>query len=117
MPTLVGYVVLAIVASVFVVYSAFMVLCTARSIEMHGVEMPKLVRFVAKFWLFVGLPADVIFNWTVGAWTFREWRGFTFSSHIQYRVDAGLWDHKTAMWTKFLNAGDPSGNHIKRVPA
>ena len=25
---------------------------------------------VAKFWLFVGLPADVVFNWTVGAWTF-----------------------------------------------
>lgn len=101
--------------ALFVIYTAFLALCTARSIEARGVEIPRLVRLVAKFWLLVGLPADVVFNWTVGAWTFGEWRGWTFSSHVQSRVDRGIWDHETRMWALFLNAGAPL--HIKRVPA
>lgn len=111
----IAYLALIPVGSLFIIYTAFLALCTARSIQARDIEIPKLVMFVAKFWLFVGLPADVIFNWTVGAWTFGEWRGWTFSSHVQQRVDRGTWDHETKMWATFLNAGAPL--HIKRVPA
>lgn len=100
----------------FTVFSAFMALCTARSVQEAGVEFPPGMLTVARIWLLLGWPADVLFNATWGSWIFKEWRGLTFSAHIQLRIDNGLWDHKTVMWALFLNAGDPSGHHI-RLPA
>jgi hypothetical protein len=108
------WLILTPLVAMFTIYTAFLALCTARAIQAQGVEIPYLVRVVAAFWLVVGYPADILFNWTVGVYTFREWRGWTFSSHIQSRVDRGLWDDKTAMWARFLNAGAP--DHIKRLP-
>lgn len=112
----VGYVALITLAATFIIYTAFLVLCTLKAIQAKGVEIPEGIRRVGKFWLAVGVPADIAFNWTVGAYWFREWRGWTFSSHIQNRVDRGLWDHRTQEWALFLNAGDPTGDHIKRLP-
>lgn len=102
--------------ALFTIYTAFLVLCTVKSVQATGVAIPPGIRRVAKFWLLVGVPADVLFNWTVGAYWFREWRGWTFSSHIQQRVDDGLLDARTQEWALFLNAGDPTHDHIKRIP-
>lgn len=102
-----------VLLSVFFVYTAFLVLCTYKAIEAQGVEIPPGIRRIAKFWFLVGIISDVIFNWTVGAYWFHEWRGWTFSSHIQNRIDRGLTDARTLKWAYFLNAGDPG--HIKRV--
>lgn len=98
----------------FGVFTAFLVLCTARRILDSGTEMPKGMLAVAYFWLVVGWPCDVLFNQTYGRLIFGEARGITFSAHVQWRVDNGLITPKTLMWANFLNAG--MENHIKRLP-
>lgn len=108
------YAALSIVGATFIIYTAFLALCTLKAIQAKGVEIPSGIRTVGKVWLAIGVPADILFNWTVGAYWFREWKGWTFSSHIQQRVDAGLWDNRTQEWAVFLDAGD--ANHIKRLP-
>lgn len=95
----------------FVIYTAFLVLCTLRAIQARNVELPLGMSAIGELWFIVGIVADVLFNWTWGAWIFREWRGTTFSSHVQWRVDNGRWDQRTQMWVAFLNAGAPG--HIK----
>lgn len=107
------WVAVALVLAALAVHTAFLAMCGAKLI-LAKVPMPWFMRLVIYLWLIVGYPADVIFNWTVGTLMFRELRGFTFSSHIQDRVDRGLWDMRTVTWVRVLNAGDP--NHIKRVP-
>lgn len=100
-----------VVLAIFVIYSAFLVLCGARLILSQGVELVDGMMIVAKIWLVIGYPADIVYNWTVGAWRFRsgwlpEWRGTTYSSHIQWRVDRGLWDPVTVHWVRILDGGD-----------
>ncbi len=109
----VGLVLLVAVAT-GVIYTAFLVICAYKAIERTGVRIPIGIKRTAQVWFAIGLPADVIYNWTVGLVRFRELRGKTYSEHIQQRVDAGLWDDKTQEWALFLDAGAP--NHIKRLP-
>jgi hypothetical protein len=104
-----------VIASTAVVYVAFLALCGARLIQSKGVELPPDMRLVAHLFIAIGFVADVAFNWTRGALMFREFKGTTFSSHIQWRVDNGRWDQATQEWVRLLNAGEPG--HIKRVPA
>lgn len=96
------------------IYTAFLALCTYKLIEESGVEIPLGIKRTAQVWYALGLPADVIYNLTVGRWRFGEFSGVTYSEHIQNRVDRGLWDHDTSMWALFLNAGRKG--HIKRMP-
>lgn len=95
----------------FVIYSAFLVLCTLRSIEAQGVELPLGMKWIGYVWIMIGWPADVLFNQTWGRVIFGEARGLTFSAHVQWRVTAGLKDPKTMQWVAFLNCGAP--NHIR----
>ena len=103
-----------VLAATFVIYTAFLALCGYKLIEKSGVEIPAGITRVAKVWLAIGVPADVLYNWFVGTARFRELRRWTYSAHIQDRIDRGLWDHDTATWARFLNAGD--AGHIKRLP-
>lgn len=109
---LVGALLLVAVATGFI-YTAFLVLVAYRMIERTGVEIPVGIKRTAQAWLALGAPADVVYNLTVGRWRFREFSGVTYSEHIQNRVDRGLWDHDTATWALFLNAG--AKDHIKRL--
>ena len=102
------------IIAMFTIYTAFLVLCTIKAIQAKGVEMPPGIRRIGWFWYAIGFPADILFNWTVGAYWFKEWRGWTFSSHIQKRIDDGRKDERTLLWARFLSAGDE--NHIKRIP-
>lgn len=103
------------VATPFVLYSAFLALCTLQSVRARGVQIPAGIALVGKLWFVAGVVADVMFNLTFGYYWFREWRGWTFSQHIQWRVDNGIWDPRTQQWTAFLNAAAPG--HIQRVPS
>lgn len=98
----------------FVIYTAFLVLCAYKLIEDTGVEIPVGIKRVATIWYGIGAVADVVYNGTVGFFRFWEFRGLTYSEHIQTRVDRGIWDRQTKLWALFLNAGRK--NHIKRVP-
>lgn len=102
------------------IYTAFLALCTLRRIQDQGVEAPDGFELLGRALFLRGIVADIAFNYTWGAfaifgkWYRPEFSGSTFSSHVQIRVDRGLWDHTTARWALFLNACAP--NHIKRVP-
>ncbi len=102
------------------IYTAFLALCALRSIKAQGVEVPRGFDALGRVLFLRGIVADVAFNYTWGAFVIfgsilrPEFRGTTFSSHVQWRVDQGLWDDVTARWALFLNAGAP--NHIKRLP-
>ena len=110
----------ALVLIPFTIYSAFLALCTAKRVIDAGVELPLGWRPLLYFWYAVGSVADVLFNYTWGAFVIygRPWkpefRALTFSAHTQWRVDNGRWDDKTQLWARFLNEAAP--NHIKRVP-
>lgn len=102
------------------IYTAFLALCALRSIQAQGVSLPRGFGALGQALFLRGLLADVAFNWTWGAFVIfgsplhPQFCGRTFSSHVQWRVDHGLWDAETATWARFLNAGAPG--HIKRVP-
>lgn len=109
------WVLIALLLIPFVIYTAFLALCTVRSVQAQGVEFPDGMHTIAEIWFVIGLPADLLFNWTWGVLIFGELLGTTFSSHVQKRVDLALIDPTTRLWSNFLNASAP--RHIKRVPA
>lgn len=113
----------SVLVAQFLVYTAFLLMCGAKLMLSNGGDLGDGMELVCKVWLVVGWPADVWYNWTRGAWRFRshwhgipipEWRGVTYSAHIQWRVDQGCDDPETREWVRRLNAAAP--DHIKRWP-
>jgi hypothetical protein len=106
---------ISIVAATFIVETAFMTICTAKRMQKDGV-LEEEMELVAKFWLIIGTPADIWFNWTRGSRIFHEFpRELTFSSRVQRHVDKkGKYYDKAVKWGRILNSGDP--DHIHGVP-
>jgi hypothetical protein len=95
----------------FVVFTAFLVYCTAKRLKKSGI--PWYIRGVIWFWIVVGWPCDVLFNQTWGRVIFGEARGTTFSDHVRWRVEleSGRLRPSTKMWAFFLQDGDPVGHN------
>jgi len=113
-----AYTVLAIAGATFLVYTAFMVVASARRAIGAGVWMPRGVRLVAYCWLVVGVAADVTFNLAVGTLAFRELpHEFLFTSRVKRHVreSSGWRQEKARSWMEFLNAVDPG--HIREIDA
>lgn len=103
-------------AVVFTVETAFLVVVAGKILRKRGLLEGEL-KGVVGFWLFVGYPCDILFNWWRGSWMFREWpRKWTFSSRIQWHID-NLAKSKEPMkalhWANVLNIDD---GHIDNVP-
>lgn len=108
----------AVAASTFGLYTGFMCLGSAKRIRDAKIPMPIGMKLSAYFWLAVGGPSDVFFNWTRGAWRFRDrnvFRTTMFTHRIQYFIDtADDWRLEEALyWAKIANTIDPG--HIHRV--
>lgn len=109
-----AWILVTTVLATFVVYTAFLTLCTAKRMLAAGVPLPWDLKFVCYFWLLVGWPADVVYNWTRGTIRHRKLpRELTYSSRIQGLVEKGKADAETLAWANLLNAGDE--NHIRGV--
>lgn len=101
----------------FVVNTAFLAVVTAKRARDEGRWIPLETKATAYFWLFVGVPADALFNITRGSWIFKELPRlregeWMFSSRVQRWVIDGVqqqdWTrYQTAKrWAVFLNV-DP----------
>ncbi|MEO8466228.1 MAG: hypothetical protein ABI640_12865 [Gammaproteobacteria bacterium] len=104
----------AMLIATVVVYVGFLAYCGAKLIDSQGVTLPADFRLVVTVTIWIAAIADVVFNWTRGTLMFRELRGTTFSSHIQWRVDHGHRDPLTLEWVRILNAGEKG--HIRVTP-
>jgi hypothetical protein len=108
------WIIVAIVLSPFVVRLSFFGVCTAKRLLESGIKLTIVDRLVAYFLLAIGVPADIIYNWTIGVIRFREFRGITYSSRIQYYWTNHTWQFKstrrhnlTHYWHDYLNTADP----------
>lgn len=110
------WVAIALMAVVFIVETAFLVIVSGKILEKRGLLEGEL-RDVVGFWLVVGWPCDVLFNWWRGSWMFKERpRKWTFSSRIQYHIDhldKSKRPMKALRWADVLNIDD---GHIDNVP-
>ena len=83
-----------------------MVIVAGKLLRARGLLEGELKGVVA-FWLVVGWPCDVLFNWWRGSWMFRELpRKLTFSSRIQWHVDhpdESKRPNKAVHWARVLN--------------
>lgn len=105
------------------VYVAFLALCTAKRMraaaKARGLKLPVGLRIVCWALYFGGVPADVIYNWTVGNWAFRlqsPWK-WTYSARVQWHVDHLAQSKRpgtAVLWGVLLDAGDTG--HIENVP-
>ena len=112
------------IGSTVYIYVAYMALCTAIKMQeaarSYGFELPFEMRAVCLVLYVFGVPADWIYNWTIGNVRFRfktPWK-ITYSSRIQWHIDNLHRSNRplTAFkWAIMLNAGQ--AGHIKRVPA
>lgn len=92
-------------AANFCVETGFMAVASAKRVIDAGAA-PRDIKAVAYFWLVVGWPADVLFNWTRGSWEFKEFpRELTFSSRVQRHVrESSDWRLGRALhWANILN--------------
>ena len=105
--------VVGILASTFVVETAFVHLATAKRM-LESNTLPRHMKLVAYVWLPIGYLADVIFNVVAGTFTFRELpRELLFSSRVK-RLARGRdgWRRERALrWMATLNDVDP--DHIR----
>lgn len=110
----------AVCLSTFVVETAFMQVMSAKRALALGIELPLDMKCVSYFWLVVGVPADMVFNWLRGSWIFREWPRWgewMFTARVQRHVDESEgWRLERALrWARILNAIDPQPHIIDRV--
>lgn len=104
----------AVILAPPVIYTAFLVLASARRILAAGARMPAGMRLVCRFWLIVGAPADALFNATYAWVRFGERpREIMFSSRIEryMRGPDGRQKDRARPWADMLNAAWPE--HIK----
>lgn len=97
------------VLSAFTVFTAFILVYSVKNLLDSGVKLKWYLKAVAYFWLAVGYPADIIFNWIWGTVIFRELpREGTFSKRVQRHLDESLgWRLGRALeWGAVLNAVD-----------
>lgn len=107
--------------STFVIYTAFFVLASLRNVMKAGVEIPTDMRVVGFLWYVIGAPADAVYNVYRGLLAFHEgprWGEWTFSQRVQRHVDNGPGDgwryHEAVRWGRLMNAAWPG--HILRLP-
>ena len=82
---------------------------------------PPAMKATAVFWGVIGVICDVYFNWTRGAWIFREapWKSIgTFTSRVQRHLDhapVGSRRRRVALeWAAIGNALD--SGHFRMTP-
>jgi hypothetical protein len=112
-----------VASSTVYVYVAFLALCTAKRMraaaKARGFDLPWDLRLVCYALLIGGAPADVVYNWTVGAWRFKfqkPWK-VTYSQRVQWHVDhleESANPRAAIEWGVLLDAGDPG--HTKNLP-
>jgi hypothetical protein len=101
---------LAIALIAFVVETGFFALASAERVMAAGLPFKGYRRLVVKFWLLVGVPADALYNLTVGTIVFRELpREWLYSSRVARLARAG--NPKAIAERDFLNAAAPG--HIQ----
>jgi len=104
-----------VLVAVFLAQTAFFNVFATRCLLQSGVPLPWPIKIEAYFWLAVGYPADIIFNWTYGSFVFREWpREWLFSDRIRRHVlSSDRRSRRIALrWARLLNAIDPDHNHV-----
>lgn len=104
------WVIIAIVATPFVVRISFWGMCTAKRLLKSGIKLSLTDKICAYVLLIVGYPSDILYNWTVGVIRFREFRKITYSSRIQYYQTHRFYDDRdedTDYWFLYLNVADP----------
>lgn len=114
------WVIVALIASPVAVRMGFMGICTAKRLRDSGLPLSRTDKVAALLCFAIGYPADIIYNLSVGRLRFGEFRGFTYSSRIQYYIDHDTFmddaskRRKVVYWYTYLNVADPG--HIKAKP-
>jgi len=94
----------------FVVYTAFLALCTAKRMIASGVSLPADLKLTCYLWLLIGWPADFVYNLLRGTLRHLEWpHELTYSARVQRLARKG--DKEAIEWARLLNAGDE--DHVK----
>lgn len=117
MGELILWVLVVAALSTFIVETAFIYVSQAKKLLDGGVDVPLDIKLIAYFWLAVGYPADVLFNWTRGTIMFRELpKEFLFTERVQRHVSVLGTHHqqrKAIGWAQILNRIDPG--HVRFV--
>lgn len=110
---------LIVASSTVYVYVAFMALCTAKRMRddarRGGYKLPRDLVAVCYALYITGVPADVIYNWTVGNWRFKAWRfntpwKWTYTARVQWHLEnpTRSTNYQAAeLWGRILISGDP----------
>ena len=102
------WLIVVIALSTFAVETAFVYVSIAKKI-LRLYKIPLDLKCIAYFWLIVGYPADIVFNWTRGTIMFLEFpRELLFTSRIQRLIyDKGWRGEKAQEWAEIMNEVDP----------